>query len=124
MTQPEKIIVATFYQLPIGRESVREWLWKLDRADRQIIGRDLRKVEFGWPCGKPLCAQMIGYPGLWEVRSDITSKRIARVLFYVNGPEMVVLHGFIKKTQKTPEKDKKLANRRMKEHQRHGTQKS
>ncbi len=81
------------------------------------------KVEFGWPCGKPLCAQMTGYPGLWEVRSDITRKRIARVLFYVNGREMVVLHGFIKKTQKTPEQDKKLANRRMKEHQRHGTQK-
>lgn len=73
------------------------------------------KVEFGWPCGPPLCAQIGGYPGLYEVRSHLTN-RIARVFFTVSGRNMVLLHGLIKKSRRTPKKDLELAARRMKEH--------
>jgi len=77
-------------------------------------------VEFGWPCGEPLCKSLTNYAGLFEVRSNLPGKRIARVFFYVSGKDMVLLHGFIKKSQATPQKDLKLANRRMKEHERNG----
>ncbi len=75
-------------------------------------------VEFGWPCGEPLCKSLSGFASLREVRSNLTKKTIARVFFYVTGSEMILLHGLIKKSQKTPERDLKLANRRLKEHER------
>jgi len=81
--------------------------------DRKIIGEDIKDVEFSWPIGMPLC-RALGR-GLWEVRSQITDGRIARVLFGVNDGRMVLLHGFIRKTQKTPANDLDLARKRMRE---------
>lgn len=75
--------------------------------------RDIQKVEFGWPLGMPYC-RPLGH-GLWEVRSDLTSGRIARVIFCIVGSEMILLHGFEKKTQSTPQPDIALARKRMKE---------
>jgi phage-related protein len=71
------------------------------------------RVQFRWPVGMPLCRPLGG--GLWEVRSDLTSNRIARVFFGFVDNRIIVLHGFIKKTQKTPEADLKLARKRMNE---------
>ena len=81
--------------------------------DRQTLGRDLRLVEMGWPVGLPLCRPLGG--GLWEVRSSLPSNRIARVIFCAAEGYMVLLHGFIKKTQKTPKPDLDLARARQKE---------
>ena len=61
-------------------------------------------VEFGWPCGEPLCKSLSGYPGLWEVRSNIKSG-IARVFFYIDKSEMILLHGLVKKTQNISKTD-------------------
>ncbi len=80
--------------------------------------KDIKDVEFSWPIGMPLCRSLDH--GLREVRSNITSGRIARVIFYVNGSEMILLHGFVKKTQKTPGHEQKLALKRNKEHAKHG----
>lgn len=102
MVGPEKTIVARLYRLAGGREPVREWLAAPPREDRGVIGHDLMKVEFGWPCGPPLCGSMSGFPGLFEVRSNLIGRRIARVFFGVSGRNMVLLHGFIKKAQSTP----------------------
>ena len=124
MTALEKIVVARFYRLASGREPVREWLMGLPREDRRSIGRDIMKVEFGWPCGPPLCAPLVHHPGLHEVRSNLTSRRIARVLFTVSGPNMVLLHAFIKKTRTTPRRELMLAQRRMKEHDHHARKES
>jgi phage-related protein len=104
---------AAFYQLPSGREPVRDWLKALDDEDRKIIGEDIKDVEFSWPIGMPLCRAM--GKGLWEVRSDLTGGRIARVLFCIHEGRMVLLHAFIKKTQKTPDTDVELAMKRKKE---------
>jgi phage-related protein len=104
---------ARFYETPAGREPVREWLKSLSAADRIAVGKDIAKVEFGWPIGVPYRRAMGG--GLWEVRSDISDGRIARVLFCVADGAMILLHGFIKKTQKTPAAELELARRRMKE---------
>jgi len=83
---------------------------KLDAEDRRIIGTDIRTVEFGWPVGMPVCRPMGG--GLFEIRSTITQKRIARVLFCIHGEKMVLLHGLVKKTRKIPDTDLATALKR------------
>jgi phage-related protein len=60
-----------------------------------------------------------GYKDLWEVRSKLTGGRIARVIFYISQGEMILLHGFIKKSQKTPKQEIDLANKRKKEHEKY-----
>ncbi len=86
---------------------------KLDAEDRKIIGKDIQKVEFGWPIGMPY-SRPLGQ-GLYEVRSDITDQRIARVIFYIKTNEMILLHSFVKKDQKIPKPDLDLATKREKE---------
>ena len=107
-----KRLPATFYRSDSGREPVREWLKSLNHEDRKIIGEDVKDVEFSWPIGMPL-VRSLGHR-LWEVRSDITYGRIARVIFCVVNEQLVLLHGFVKKTQKTPKPDIELALKRMK----------
>lgn len=113
MVDRSKKLPAFFYQTPGGKEPVRHWIQGLSTEDRQIVGRDVQKVEFGWPIGMPYCRSLGN--ALWEVRSDLTDGKIARVIFCVTGGRMVLLHGFIKKTQKTPAGDVALALKRMKE---------
>ena len=81
-------------------------------ADRKVIGTDIKDVEFSWPIGKPLIDSL--GRGLWEVRSSLAGKRIARVIFCVSRQRMVLLHGFIKKTRTTPQHDIGLALKRKK----------
>lgn len=108
-----KRVPAAFYELPSGRQPVREWLKNLSSADRKIIGEDIKFLEFGWPVGMPLCRALGS--SIWEVRSQITEGRISRVLFIIKDGRMVLLHAFIKKTQKTPHADRDLALKRKKE---------
>ena len=112
MTRMLKRLPAQFYRTEGGREPVREWLQGLNAADRKSIGGDIKDVEFSWPIGMPL-VRSLGQ-GIWEVRSSLSSGRIARVLFYVESDYMVLLHGFMKKTQKTPQQEIDLAIKRMK----------
>ena len=111
-TKPPKKIFARFYKLDSGKEPVRDWLLGLDRQDRQYIGKDIQKVEFGWPVGMPYSRKI--EKGLYEVRSNISNGRIARVLFCIQDNQMILLHGFIKKTQTTPNKEKEIGRQRMK----------
>lgn len=106
-------IPVAFYRTAGGSEPVIDWLRGLPPEDRKAIGADLATVQFGWPIGMPLCRPM--GQGLWEVRSTLPSSRIARLLFFVHEDRIGVVHGFIKKTQKTPAGDLELARRRMKE---------
>jgi phage-related protein len=108
-----KRVPAFFYQLSSGREPVREWLKNLEQTDRKIIGEDIKDVEFSWPIGMPLCRSL--GRGLWEIRSDLPQGRIARVLFCLHEGRMILLHGFIKKTQKTPFAEINLAVNRMRD---------
>ncbi len=112
MSQNKKIRAA-FYATESGNEPVRDWLKELPLADRKTLGEDIAAVEFTWPVGMPLVRPM--KQGLWELRSSLISHRIARILFCQVEDRMVLLHGFIKKTQKTPAEDLALARRRQKE---------
>jgi phage-related protein len=108
-----KKLPAVFYRTSAGREPVREWLKDLEPADRKIVGDDIRDCEFAWPVGLPLCRPMTGRRGLWEIRSTLSGGRIARVMFSIEHGHMVLLHGFIKKTRRTPAREIDVAVRRM-----------
>ncbi|MGR8932475.1 MAG: type II toxin-antitoxin system RelE/ParE family toxin, partial [Gammaproteobacteria bacterium] len=88
-----KKITARFYRTGTGHEPVREWLLKLNPEDRKTVGKDIQKVEFGWPIGMPY-SRPLGQ-GLYEVRSNLSDKRIARVIFSIRENRMVLLHGFV-----------------------------
>ncbi len=111
MTVTRKI-PAAFFRQSSGDEPVRDWLITLNKADRQTIGEDIAYVQYKWPIGKPRVDHLRG--PIWEVRSKV-GNRIARVLFVVEDSEMILLHGFIKKTQKTNSADIELAIKRLKE---------
>jgi phage-related protein len=106
-------IPVRFYRSSTGKEPVLDWLRALDREDRRTIGLDLMRVQFGWPIGMPLVRSL--KDGLWEVRSALPSQRIARLVLCAHDGCLVVLHAFIKKTQKTPAGDLEIARRRLKE---------
>ncbi len=94
---------------------MRIWLKGLSREDRRIIGLDIATVEYGWPVGMPICRAIAGRRGLWEVRSSLPGGRIARVFFCIHRGQLLLLHGFLKKTEKTPDSDLDLAMKRKKE---------
>ena len=100
-----------FFKTANNKQPVRDWLKELPVEDRKIIGNDLKTAQFGWPIGMPLIRKLEA--DLWEVRSRLHN-RISRVIFTVEGNQMVLLHSFIKKSQKTPQSDLQLAKQRLK----------
>lgn len=112
MARPAEIPLV-FYRTAAGNEVILDWLRSLDAPDRNAIGQDLMRLQYRWPVGMPRCRPL--GDGLWEVRSALPSRRIARVVFCVVVDRLVVVHAFIKKTQKTPVDDLALARRRARE---------
>ncbi|BBI17781.1 type II toxin-antitoxin system RelE/ParE family toxin [Neochlamydia sp. S13] len=80
-----------------------------------MSGSDVKKVQFRWLLGLPLVRNL--GDKLWEVRSSIPHG-IARIIFIISTNKMVLLHGFIKKTQKIPSLDFKLAKERIKNYEK------
>jgi phage-related protein len=104
------ILDVVFYKTEAGNEPVREWLKSLPREDRRTISEDIKTAQYGWPLGMPLIRKM--ERSLWEVRSNV-STGIARVIFTVKGAVMILLHRFVKKSQKTPLNELDTARRRL-----------
>ena len=98
-----------FFASATGAEPVRDRLKALSPAERRVIGEDIKTVQFRWPLGMPL-VRSLG-DGLWEVRSRLPN-RIVRTLFAIEESTIILLHAFIKKTQKTPTEDKAIALQR------------
>ncbi len=112
-----KRVQAFFFSSALGHEPVREWLMELSRDDRREIGRGLMTLEFGWPIGMPLARPM--GQALHELRIDLSGNRSARVLFYVDVEQrLVLLHAFMKSSRATPKSDLDIARNRMKQHRR------
>jgi phage-related protein len=114
----ERRVPAIFFRTESGGEPVRDWLkTTLSAEDRGRVGYDIMTVEYGWPLGMPTCRRLEG--GIHEVRTNLSGNRIARVLFYIDKlGRMVLLHGFIKKTQRTPAGDLSLARGNKRRHER------
>jgi phage-related protein len=108
---PKKILAVDFYCETNGNEPVRKWLKSLEKEIRSIIGKDICTIQEGWPLGMPLVRSLGS--GLWEVRSTIPNG-IARIIFVMKEGRMILLHGFIKKTQKAPLQDVEVAKKRAK----------
>jgi phage-related protein len=108
-----KKLPAVFYRTSSGREPVREWLCAMTKENKIAVGEAIRKAEYGWPVGMPLCRAISGRRGLWEIRAAI-AEGIARVLFCEHNGEMILLHGFVKKSRQTPPPALDLATARMK----------
>jgi phage-related protein len=108
--RPLKVV---FFKTETGHEPVREWLKELSKEDCKVIGTDILTVQYAWPVGKPLVDNL--GDGIWEVRSRLDN-RIARTLFVMVDQEIVLLHGFIKKQQKTPQDGLELAKKRKKQY--------
>ena len=113
---PPRKIPLIFYRTAAGSEPVREWLKGLAETERQAIGRDLLRAQWRWPVGMPLCRPM--GDGLLEIRTDLPTRRTARVLICLYRGRLVALHGFIKKTRTAPDEDMAIARKRQKELER------
>ena len=110
MNGTEPILSVAFFRTASGNEPVREWLKSLQREARRSIGEDIKTVQIGWPLGMPLVRKLEA--GLWEVRSRLPDG-IVRIFFTTGEGQMVLLHGFIKKSQRIPADDLELARRRL-----------
>jgi phage-related protein len=108
------MIKVIFFRTESGSEPVREWLRQLPKADKVALGEDIMVVQRLWPVGKPK-VDSLG-KGLWEIRSKL-GDRIARIIFCFVAGELVLLHGFIKKTQKTPHQEIDIALKRKKQYE-------
>src|SRR5260370_33405395 len=113
MSESLKPIPLVFWRSATRREPVREWLNELSREDKRAIGRDIAKVQYGWPMGLPLCRPLSG--GLWEVRAALPGRREARVFFGVHGGVLIALTPMSKKTQATQEVPLTMTRRRCSE---------
>jgi phage-related protein len=105
-----------FFRAEAGGEPVRDWLRRLPEAERHAVGQDLLRAQWRWPAGMPLCRPLGS--GLWEIRTDLPTRRTARVLLCPYHEHLVAQHGFIKKARTTPDEDLALARKRQKELER------
>ncbi len=108
---PDFILGVRFFETESGSEPVRDWLKSLPMEYKKTIGEDIKTVQYGWPLGMPLVRKL--EPGLWEVRINLKDG-IARIIFTVVDDIMLLLHGFIKKSQQTPKEELKTAKNRKK----------
>jgi phage-related protein len=111
MLNSQIVLHVSFYAELSGKEPVRDWIRKLEKEEQKIVGQDIKRVQVGWPLGMPL-VKSLG-KGLWEIRSSLGT-RIVRIIFTVYAGKIILLHGFIKKSQKPPIKDLELAKKRAK----------
>lgn len=103
---------ARFFRSGSGDEPARNWLRRLPKTAKRILGEDIATVQYGWPVGMPLVRKM--EPNLWELRSRLHDG-IARTFFTVHDGTLVLLHGFVKKSARTPKCELEIARQRMKE---------
>ena len=112
MKRKVPIVIVFFQEAHSGKEPVRGWLQELTKVDKKIIGHDLLVLQYNWPLGMPL-VRSLG-KGLWELRSNL-SNTTARIIFVQRESQIIVLHAFIKKVQKTPINEIEIALKRLKE---------
>ncbi|MFJ4344161.1 type II toxin-antitoxin system RelE/ParE family toxin [Pseudomonas sp. NPDC089401] len=109
MNNEAPTLTVCFYRTGAGSEPVRDWLASLPREQKRLIGTHIMTVQIGWPVGMPLARKL--EKALWETRINLEDTT-ARVLFTAKGNTTVLLHGFIKKSQKTPTVELETARRR------------
>ncbi len=102
-----------FFRSESGNAPVLDWLRSLPKRERVAIGLDLQRLEYRWPVGMPH-SRSFGR-GLHELRSNLPGGRTARLLFFVANSQLIIVGGFIKKTQATPRDEIVVARARKRE---------
>ncbi len=105
-----------FYQDGKGKRPVQEFLDGLSKTARAAVLRDLDLLkEFGIKIGFPTVRPVTGVRKLWELRVK-TSDGAVRVFYAaLTGGRFILLHGFVKKSDKTPKTELELAAKRLQE---------
>ena len=99
-----------FYETEDGRTPTREFLDSLEpKMNVKMVGLMEILEERGYSLREPYSAPL--EDGIFELRA-VQGSNISRALFffYVEG-RIVITHGFIKKTQKTPRAQIELAKK-------------
>ena len=115
MPKEEKSFVIVFFETESGNQPARDFIKGLAKDDKKAVGADIRVVQNSFPIGLPLVRKL--KHGLWEIRSDVKDG-ISRVFFTFINEEIILLHGIVKKTQKTPLREIAVAIERIKEFKR------
>jgi len=98
-----------FYEKADGSIPVREFLNSLPEKHHAKALRDIDVLEkYGTKLREPHVKHIGGK--LWELRIKSASD-ISRIFYFLPiGTNLVLLHGFVKKTQKTPNREIVIAN--------------
>lgn len=96
-----------FYKEQSGKSPVEIWINKmLTLKEKNKIYDGLKKLQCEWPIGLPLTRHLEN--NLWEMRTYLGT-RDSRLIFIIKNKNIFILHGFIKKTNKTPRNEINLA---------------
>ena len=106
----EKPLTTAFFQTEQGNQPCRDFILGLSRDDKREVGTKIFEVQKGFTLGLPLVRKMEN--DLWEIRVNLTDG-ICRIFFTVAENMMILLHGFVKKSQKTPQNELATAQNRL-----------
>jgi phage-related protein len=108
-----------FYSTETGSEPVLDFIRSLPKVERSQVGRIIRKLEEeGTALRMPQSRPLVSAESLFELRVS-GEQNIYRVLyFHFTGRTFVLVHAFTKKTQRTPEKEIKIALQRLRDHKK------
>ena len=110
---------STFFKTKNGKEPVRDWIKNsFKKQQREEINTDMLFVVKRFPNvpQQRMICKISGYEDIWEIRIRFANKTQVRILFLEHDSNIVFLHGFIKKDQKIPKKELRLADRRKQEY--------
>ena len=112
--------VPVYFATQNGKEPVRAWIDDLNENQQKSVVAAISSVVQHFPNipKSNLLRKISGsrHEDMWEIRVRLIHKMIARILFYVHGSKIVLLHAFIKKSKRTPKHELDLAVRRMREY--------
>lgn len=98
-------------------EPVMDFLKSLDTRLRAKVYRGIDLLADHWPyIGEPHVRRVSGYEGLWELREQLGNTRVRLFFFQSEADSLAIVHGYIKKTKKTPSRVLKIAARKMREY--------
>jgi phage-related protein len=114
MTDEQEWLIE-FYVREDRTSPVREFLAGLDLKTQARFDWSLEQLrEQNVHAGEPLVRHIAGK--LWELRRASSGNIYRLFYFFFTGRKIVLLHGFQKKTDKTPKKEIRIAQGRMQEY--------
>lgn len=103
-----------YYETPRGRCPVQDFVDSLDVRSKAKIARTLDLLEqFGVKLGMPFAKHVEG--DLWELRTRVGTDQYRIIYFLFTGGVFILLHGFMKKTGRIPQRDLETARERRKD---------